>query len=203
MAYAAAGVTNAFQSAGGQMEMYGAWYEGQQQRNYLRNQGLIVMEQKKEAIAKIEYQERLAAIQKMETVYQKNADDMKIEAFKDESERLVGKGIVKAAKSGADIAHGSPLDYLSYVTDERAKTTAQMSWQRDVTYWKGSVKSALTLDAANIEKAGLPMYDYQSVLYGLAGEEATRVASQKVISAGLKTGAAAASTWSGSMGGGQ
>jgi len=181
--------------------MYGYWYEGQQQRNYYRNQALITEQNKRVAEAGIANQERIAADQEKAAAYQRSLDDLKIEAYKAQSEKMGSAVYAKLAKSNVDVTHGSPLEYLSAVADARAKETAVMGLQRDVTYWQGRTKAAITLDAANLAKAQLPNYDYQYQLYELAGDEATRAASKRIVSAAIgavgKAGAAWGGAWSG------
>jgi len=200
MSYAGSVMSSIAIAAGTGQEMYGDWYEGEQQRNYYRNQAQITAQKKKISEAEIANQERIAADQAKGAEYQRNLDDLKIAAYKEQSERLGSTAYVRFAKSNVDVSQGSPLAYLTSLADARAKEAAVMSWQRDVTEWKGQSQAAITLDAANIQRAQLPLYDYQYQLYALAGEEAAKIAAKKVRAAAIAAVGKANQAWSGSFG---
>jgi len=202
MSYAGSIMSSMAIAAGTGQEMYGYWYEGQQQRYYYLNQAQITEQSKKVAEAGIANQERIAADQQKAAEYQKSLDDLKIDAYKAQSDKAGSALYARLAKSGVDVSHGSPLEYLSAVADARAKETAVMGLQRDKTYWQEQNKAAITLDAANLQRVQLPMYDYQYQLYGLAADEAPRIAAKKVTSAAIAAVGKAAQAWGGSMGSG-
>jgi hypothetical protein len=201
MSYAGSIISSVGIAAGTGEEMYGDWYEGEQQRNYYRNQALITAQNKRIAEAEIAAKDQTAANQFQEAAYQRTEDDIKIANYRNQSEQLGAATYAKMGKSSMVLTGGTPLAYLSYLAGTRAKETANLSLQRDVNYWQGQTKAAITLDSVNLAKAQLPNYDYQSKLYTLAGEDARRAADRKLVNANIgalgKAGAAWGGAWSG------
>jgi hypothetical protein len=163
----------------GAVKSYGAWYEGEQQRQYYYSQANLTWRQKQEAERKIEMDKRAAdftfaqaeAVDQQGKIAEKN--------YQTETDRTTSAAFAKTAKSGVDMSYGSPMDYLNDIADSRARELADLSWSNDVNTQTIKEKATIMLDQAKLAESNLPMYDYQADIYVRSGREAEKVGAIK------------------------
>ena len=184
---------------GRQTEAYGAWYEGEQAKNYYSLMSTLNMQKKEEARRNIQIQELEAGLVKdqaavafKEAEYTGQLNKVKEQKFQEASDKGVSAMFSKMAKSGVAMNFGSPMDYIDEAVTERAKdldllkwTGKEDVWQKEVSATNISNKATIMLDQAKVAESQLPMFDYQNELYAAAGKEAGRVAWWKQFSAFL------------------
>ena len=179
--------------AGAGFQYYGAGIEGKQASDYYGIQSSLTARSKEEAKQNIALQIRNAKI------LQDQADDLLQEAewtkqkgqvaqrkFQKATDKGLSSGFAQVAKSGVSMNYGSPMDVINEVATERAKDYDILKWENDSNYYLGKrkagyaqEKATIMLTQAKMDEANLPMYDYQSYLYGKAGDNAMTTARLK------------------------
>ena len=191
--YAIAAVNSVIQGVGGSIGVYGAWYEGEQLRDYYFSQAALTFRQKQEAIRAIEMQEReagfmqtQAAYAKEEVGFVKKKGEIVLKQYKEETDIGASKAYAKMASSGVRMDYGSPLEMMADVTEKRAFGYAVSKFGADVETWQQERqaqgiqdKATIMLDTAKVNRSNLPMFDYQAGLFEQAGGEARRAARYK------------------------
>lgn len=164
--------------AAGAWKSYGAYYEGEQQRNYYNTQALLTERQKEEAERDIALQKEEARLAERDAVLAKQKADIERVMYGDQSEEKMASITAHFAKSGG-ASTGSVLDYLSAISNERAYGSALIQWQGEQQSVKLHNIATIKLDAAKVAESNLPMYDYQAYLHRMSASEAIKVAGIK------------------------
>ena len=192
MSYVAA-AGSVIQGFSGATGVYGAWYEGEQIRNYYMAQAELTFREKQTFLRQIEQKEKQAgmvrleaadAYKEVEIVEKVNA--IKEQKFQEQTDMAVSSLLARNAASGVDTSYGSPLDYMSKAIDDRAEEFDLMSWGNQYDAYKQerqaaniSDKATIMLDETQLMRSDLPMFDYQAQVFMQAGGEARRAARYK------------------------
>lgn len=185
--YYTAAANSVIQGIAGSTSVYGAWYEGEQQREYYYSQAELTYYQKQQALRKMESESSIVKNQAMVAEHQadyiERINEYKEKKYQDESDSGVALMYANMAKSGADVNYGSPLEVIGKVVEDRSEGYAMTKWagQQDV-YQKRmeaktySDKATIMLDEYNMNSQ---LYDYQAKIYKQAGDESRRAARYK------------------------
>jgi hypothetical protein len=178
---------------GGSTGVYGAWYEGEQQRDAYFLQSDLTYREKQEAMRAIEMQDREAAFMqiqadyaKTETGFVKKKGEIALKQYQQETDIGMSSQYAKTAASGVRMDYGSPDEVIADTTDKRAFGYAVNKFSTDVETWNAErnaqgiqEKATIMLDTAKVNESNLPMFDYQASLFEQAGGEARRAARYK------------------------
>lgn len=180
-------------------EAYGAWYEGEQGKNYYKTMQSLTIRQKNEARELIRSKYYQLNIMRGEAAdaYNQAEDigrmgEIKADYYQKETDKAVAGLFANLAKSGVSMTYGSPLEYIDNVVTERAKGLGILKWQNQRDVYKAETQAAaiynrgsLVLHEAKVMSAGLDMFNYQYQTYKQAEKEAGRAAEWKQFSAFL------------------
>ena len=192
MSYVAA-AGSVIQGISGATGVYGAWYEGEQIRNYYMAQAELTFREKQTFLRQIEQKEKQAGMVRQEAAdaYKeveivKRVGAIKEKKFQEQTDMAVSSLLARSAASGVDTSYGSPLDYMSKAIDDRAEEFDLMSWGNQYDAYKQerqaaniSDKATIMLDETQLMRSDLPMFDYQAQVFMQAGGEARRAARYK------------------------
>jgi hypothetical protein len=217
MSYVVGAINSVVQGVGGSTGVYGAWYEGEQQRDYYFTQAALTYREKQEAIRKIDMQDREAAFlqiqadyAKTEAGFVKKKGEIVLKQYQEQTDTGTAQAYAKTAASGVRMDYGSPDELIADVTDKRAFGYATTKFGADVETWKADQaaqgiqeKATIMLDTAKVNRSNLPMFDYQAGLFEMAGGEARRTARYKGYAIALNAISTSLSSFGGGGGGGE
>ena len=186
-------VMSVLNGVSGATGVYGAWYEGEQQRNYFMAQAELTYREKQTFLRQIEQKEKQTAMVRQdaadayrEVEIVKRVGAIKEKKFQEQTDMAVSSLLARSAASGVDTSFGSPLEYMSNAIDARSEELDMMSWGNKYDAYKQerqaasiSDKATIMLDETQLMRSDLPMYDYQAQVFMQAGGEARRAARYK------------------------
>lgn len=170
-------------------EAYGAWYEGEQAKDYYKTMQSLTIRQKKDAQQAIAFKRDQAFLIRADAAdaYREAEDierrgELQQDAYQKETDKGISEMIVRLAKSGVAL-EGSPMDYIDEVVTERAKGLGIMQWENQREVYKAESrgaaiinKSTIMLRETKLATAGLDMFNYQYQIYKNAESEAAKSA---------------------------
>lgn len=175
----------------GASKSYGAWYEGEQQNASYWAQANLTWRQKEEAAHNIAMEEQQAkyaqgqvdyAVEKYATI-----NEINLKNYQRDTDKGLSTAYAKGAKSGVDMAYGSPLEVMGDLSEQRAYGYVLTKGAGEAEAYEATSamqqKATIMLDKINVDKANLGMYDYQAAMFISAAGEARKVAEMKKRSA--------------------
>jgi len=211
-------VTSIAKGISGSGEVYGAWYEGEQQYYSYKLQEQLTWREKQEAIAKIELKRREADFLKVqakeagiEAGYVERVGEKKLEMQKKKSDATAAAAFARMAKSGVAMNYGSPELMLDDLADAGASDYAWVKFQSDVDTWQAKRKArgareeyAMALAGVQIMENQIPLYDIQAKLFRRAAKESndTIMMARKTIGISLRNITDSLASFGGGGGGG-
>lgn len=184
---------------GAGISIAGIGYEGAQSRNYYNMMSVQTQQQKERAQREINIQRMEAGFAKdqakayeQEAVYSEQMGAVKEKRFQKESDQQAKAVYSKMAKSGVRMDYGSPMEVIEDTTNQRAEDLALLGWSnKHDTYQKEmaakgmSDKATIMLSRVKMAEADLPMYDWQSSIYGNYSSEVKKATSIRQFNAFL------------------
>ena len=211
-------VTSIAKGISGSGEVYGAWYEGEQQHDAYKLQEQLTWREKQEAIAKIELKRREADFLKVqakeagvEAGYVERVGEKKLEMQKKKNDATAATAFARMAKSGVAMNYGSPELMLDDLADAGASDYAWVKFQSDVDTWQAKRKArgareeyAMALAGVQIMENQIPLYDIQAKLFRRAAKESndTIMMARKTIGISLRNITDSLASFGGGGGGG-
>ncbi|MFA5158610.1 MAG: hypothetical protein WC451_05510 [Patescibacteria group bacterium] len=184
---------------GAGISMAGIGYEGAQTRNYYGMMAAQTQQQKERAQREINIQRMEAGFAKdqakayeQEAVYSEQIGAVKEKRFQKESDQQAKSVYSKMAKSGVSMSYGSPMEVMEDAVNQRSEDLAILGWSnKHDTYQKEmaakvmSDKATIMLSRVKMAEADLPMYDWQSSIYGNYSSEVKKATSIRQFNAFL------------------
>lgn len=182
----AGGISAASSLVGSGTSAYGAYLSGRQAESAYGMQSALAMRSKEEARYNIGLQTREANLMRdqaddllQEAEWMRQYGRVKERKFQQETDRGVSATYARMAQSGVAMAYGSPMEVIDEIATERAKDYDVLKWGNESEYYmkhreatRAREKATIMLDRASMDMANLPMFDYQSALYDVAGYNA-------------------------------
>ncbi len=214
--YAQAGMAQFFTSASSANQQYTDWELGERQRYAYQLKSQLSWregEMEQLAINAEKYQANVQAVQA--AAAQSDADAlaeagrMKAQALQEDTNTKAAQLYAHAAKFGALTNSGSTLEILNAFAAKRAQSLAEQKWQtgqqvygKNIDAYTKASQAALTLYDTKLREGNLPMYAYQGGLYMMAGEQAKKDATARIVADQIAELAKSAEIWGNAAGGG-
>lgn len=172
---------------------YGAWYEGEQQNAYYKQQMQLTYREKQAFLRKFEYaygevkQAAFDATREVENLGR--FIERKEKKYQEQSDTAIAAMMMKTAKSGVAMDFGSPLEYMGKIVDDRSEEFGLLKWGNQMEIYQGEQKAKNLSDKATImldeSKTEMQNYDYQAAMFLQSAGDARRAARYKSYQAAL------------------
>jgi aminopeptidase N len=214
--YAQAGMAQFWTTASSSNQQYTDWELGERQRYAYQLKSQLAWregEVEKLAIDAEKYKANVQAVQaaaaKRDAEAMAAAGRMRAESFQEETDTKAAQLYAGAAKFGVMTNGGSTLELLNSFASKRARSLAELKWQtgqqvygKNIDAYTKEAQAAITLYDAKVREGNLPMYAYQGGLYMMAGEQAKKDATTRIIADQIAELAKSSEIWSNAAGGG-